>query len=121
MRTILTTAAIGAFAFAATTPVLALDAGNQAQPTPVQTMDKQPDISADKTGAINRVVLEPGKNSFTEDQAKNRIESAGFTNVSALKMDAQGIWRGTASKGATNVSVGLDFKGNVAADTAAAQ
>lgn len=56
-----------------------------------------------------------GANSFTESQAKGRIEEAGYSGVSALKKDDMGIWRGTASKNGQNVPVGLDFKGNVVA------
>lgn len=56
-----------------------------------------------------------GANSFTEGQAKSRIEAAGFSGVSALKKDDQGIWRGTATKGGASVPVALDFKGNVVA------
>jgi putative membrane protein len=118
MKTILTAAVIGAFAFAAASPALALDAANQ----PIQRIiEQQPAASNEVTGTINRVQLVPGKNSFTENQAKQRIEKSGFTSVSALTMDAQGIWRGTASKGAMTMKVGLDFKGNVAADHAKAQ
>jgi hypothetical protein len=54
-----------------------------------------------------------GANSFTEGQAKSRIEAAGFTNVSGLMKDKDGIWRGTASKGGANSNVALDFQGNV--------
>lgn len=118
MKQILTAAAIGALVFATATPVLALDPGAKA---PADTMQAVPETSPEQTGAINRVTLEPGENSFTENQAKDRIVDAGFTNVSPLKLDAQGIWRGTASKGSASVNVGLDFKGNVAADSAAAQ
>src|ERR1700748_82408 len=50
-----------------------------------------------------------GANSFTEGQAKSRIESQGFTNVSALTKDDQGIWRGNATKDGRNVIVSLDF------------
>ena len=57
----------------------------------------------------------PGANSFTEDQAKSRIQDAGFTEVSNLKLDDQGIWRGQASKGGKSVSVALDYQGNVVA------
>jgi len=56
-----------------------------------------------------------GANSFSEGQARDLIESKGFTNVSALMNDGQGIWRGTASKGAAKVSVSVDYKGNVTA------
>src|SRR3954464_11916301 len=54
----------------------------------------------------------PGANSFTEGQAKSRIESQGFTNVSALTKDDQGIWRGKATKDGRNVTVSLDFHGD---------
>ena len=54
-----------------------------------------------------------GANSFTEGQAKSRIESAGFTNVTALKKDDKGIWRGKASKGGSSTDVSVDFQGNV--------
>ena len=129
MKKILTAAAIGAFALATVTPVLALDADKQTemQPTqkvieqPADATQKMPEASPEQTGAINRVTLEPGENSFTENQAKERIQAAGFTDVGTLTLDEQGIWRGTASKGATSMQVGLDFKGNVAGDGTAAQ
>ena len=56
-----------------------------------------------------------GSNSFTENQAKDRATAAGFSNVTALKKDANGIWRGTAADGAKTVTVSIDFKGNVVA------
>ena len=56
---------------------------------------------------------EAGANSFTEAQAKDRIEKAGFTQVAGLKKDDQGIWRATATKGGAQVNVSLDFRGNV--------
>ncbi len=55
-----------------------------------------------------------GANSFTEAQAQERIEKAGFTEVKSLKKDDQGIWRGTAKQGDKQVNVALDFQGNVA-------
>ena len=54
-----------------------------------------------------------GANSFTEGQAKSRIESGGYTNVSGLKKDDSGVWRGKASKGGKSMDVSLDFQGNV--------
>jgi putative membrane protein len=102
MKKLLTAALAGAIAVTMTTPVFAFDA-QAATPEP----------STETTGSINRVPLLPGENSFTEGQAKDRIEGAGFTNVSALMLDQQGIWRGKAVKGSTPVSVGMDFKGTV--------
>jgi hypothetical protein len=55
----------------------------------------------------------PGANSFTEAQAKDRIEKAGFTSVSDLAKNEDGIWVGTASKGGASVQVMLDYQGNV--------
>jgi hypothetical protein len=54
-----------------------------------------------------------GANSFTEGQAKSRIEEKGFKNVSALKKDADGVWRGKASQGGKSMNVSVDFQGNV--------
>jgi hypothetical protein len=54
-----------------------------------------------------------GRNSFTEGQAKSRIEEAGYTNVTSLKKDDNGVWRGKASKGGATANVSVDFQGNV--------
>ena len=56
-----------------------------------------------------------GANSFTMDEARRRIEAGGFTQVSGLKKDGDGIWRGQAMKGGTSVSVFCDYQGNVGA------
>lgn len=54
-----------------------------------------------------------GENSFTEAQAKDRIADAGYTDVSMLKLDDKGVWRGTAMKDGRSIPVGLDYQGNV--------
>jgi len=54
-----------------------------------------------------------GANSFTEGQAKSRLESNGFTNVSGLAKDNTGVWRGKASKGGQSIDVSVDYQGNV--------
>jgi hypothetical protein len=54
-----------------------------------------------------------GRNSFTEGQAKSKIEEAGYSNVTELKKDDAGVWRGKASKGGSAASVSVDFQGNV--------
>jgi hypothetical protein len=56
-----------------------------------------------------------GRNSFTEGQAQSAIEKAGYTNVTGLKKDDNGVWRGNASKGGASTSVSVDFQGNVIA------
>lgn len=59
--------------------------------------------------------LEQGANSFTEGQTKSRLEGAGLTNVMDLKKDDGGIWRGKAMRDGKSVTVGFDYKGNIAA------
>ncbi|WP_419826680.1 hypothetical protein [Sphingomonas sp.] len=54
-----------------------------------------------------------GANSFTEKQAQDHIARSGFTKVSPLRKDSNGVWRGTAVKDGRTTPVGLDFKGNV--------
>lgn len=73
--------------------------------TPAVTTTDTPDASAPVAGA----------NSFTEEQAKSRIEEAGYSEVSALTKDDKGVWRGEASKDGMSVSVALDYQGNIVA------
>ncbi len=54
-----------------------------------------------------------GANSFTMGEARSRIASNGFTNVTDLAKDTDGVWRGHADKDGTNAAVWLDYKGNV--------
>ncbi|AYJ87431.1 hypothetical protein D3Y57_17725 [Sphingomonas paeninsulae] len=54
-----------------------------------------------------------GRNSFTEAQAQGRIAKAGYTDVSALTKNENGVWQGTAMKAGAKVNIGLDYKGNV--------
>ena len=57
----------------------------------------------------------PGANSFTEGQAKLRIENDGYTAVTGLKKDENGIWQATATKGGQNLKVSVDYQGNIVA------
>lgn len=73
-----------------------------------------------KTPAVNTPNSPPnpgapaaGANSFTEGQAKSRIEAKGFTAVSGLKKDDAGVWRGQAQQSGKPVAVSVDFQGNV--------
>jgi putative membrane protein len=63
--------------------------------------------------ANNPAAPVPGANSFTEGQARSKIEASGYTNVSGLKKDGNGVWTGSATKGGQTVNVKLDFQGNV--------
>ncbi len=54
-----------------------------------------------------------GANSFTEEQARDRAVSWNVTDVSALVLDEKGIWRGVGKLDGAEVSVAVDYKGNV--------
>ncbi|MGA0595702.1 PepSY domain-containing protein [Enterovirga sp. CN4-39] len=68
-----------------------------------------------KAQFVAPTALEQGANSFTEGQAKSRLEGAGLKDVTDLKKDDQGIWRGKAMHDGKSVTVGFDYKGNIAA------
>ena len=55
----------------------------------------------------------PGASSFTEAQARGAIEAAGYTAVSALTQDANGLWKGTATRDGKSTAVSVDYKGAV--------
>ena len=52
---------------------------------------------------------------FTEDQARSQIEAKGYSNVSGLRKDAKGIWRGNAVKDGLPSNVTLDVDGSITA------
>jgi hypothetical protein len=58
---------------------------------------------------------ERGANSFAESQARSLVESQGYSDVSALVNDKDGVWRGTAKKAGTKVGISVDYKGHVTA------
>lgn len=85
-------------------------AQNQAPPA-----QQQPGNRAINTeGTNNSSAPVAGANSFTEGQAKSRIEAGGFSNVTELKDDS-GVWRGKGMKDGKSVTVSVDFQGNVIA------
>jgi hypothetical protein len=102
MRTYL---AIAAAAVMITGAAMAQPANRDANTPAVNTPNAPPNPGAPVAGS----------NSFTEGQAKSRIESNGFSNVSELRKDDQGVWRGKAMKDGKSVTVNLDFQGNVTA------
>jgi len=63
--------------------------------------------------AMATPVAAKGRNSFTEAQARGRMEKAGYTNVTKLVKNPNGVWQGSATKDGKPVLLGLDYKGNV--------
>ena len=76
----------------------------------------KPDANRPETAhAAANAKLEEGANSFTEAQTRKRLEEAGYKDVKGLTKDDKGIWRGEAMLNGKPAKVGVDFKGNVAA------
>ena len=81
--------------------------------SPQSTSATPPAVSTSNAESKTTAAPVPGKNSFTEAEARKRVESFGYTDVSALKQDTQSIWRGTAMKGGQQMAVALDYQGNI--------
>jgi hypothetical protein len=103
MRKLLLTGAIVAIAIPAMAQQPSPPANRNANTPAVNTPNSPPNPGAPVAGA----------NSFTEGQAKSRIEAHGFTSVGQLKKDRDGVWRGTATQSGKSVKVSVDFQGNV--------
>ena len=93
---------------AATLPLLA------AGPVLAQTSGTTSPVTA--ATAPSAAAPVPGANSFTEGEARKHIESHGFTDVSGLRKDDQGIWHAEAKQNGKKGRVALDFKGNVVSE-----
>ena len=106
MRTLISIAAL-AFLVGGLAPALAQSS------SPQSTSATPPAVSTSNSESKTTAAPVPGKNSFTEAEAKKRLESFGYTDVSALQQDAQSIWHGTAMKGGQQMPVALDYQGNI--------
>jgi len=115
------TAAIAATLFTAS--ALAQNYGGAAQPATPNESTTTTNNTANTNGPSNPAVKTSegnnpgapvaGANSFTEGQAKARIESRGYASVSGLAKDRNGLWRGKAMRDGKAVNVTLDYQGNV--------
>ena len=89
-------------------------ADRQTTTSPAAEGPQNPAVRTEEGNNATRPVA--GANSFTEGEAKSRIEAKGYANITELKKDDQGIWRGKAQQNGRSVSVALDYQGNVFAD-----
>jgi hypothetical protein len=105
MRKLMTTILLLAAALPASAQTTSPPANRDANTPAISSPNSPPNPGAPAAGA----------NSFTEGQAKSRIEERGFKNVHDLKKDHAGVWRGKADQNGKAVNVSLDFQGNVVA------
>lgn len=88
-------------AFIAVAPAAALAQTATTSPMPAPT------APADANAPL------PGANSFTEGQAKSRLEASGYSSVMDLKKDDMGVWRGRAMINGQQTGVTVDYRGNI--------
>lgn len=91
--------------------MVAISAAASAQNPPAQSQPNNNAVNSPGQNNSNKPVA--GRNSFTEGQARSKIEDAGYSAVTDLKKDDNGVWRGKASKGGSATAVSVDFQGNV--------
>ena len=88
-------------------------AAASAQTPPTTGSATPPAVARDKGDSNTTAAPVAGKNSFTEAQARERLEKHGYTDVSALAKDDKSVWRGKAMKSGKSVDVAVDYQGNV--------
>jgi len=120
MRTLILLAATATLLAACGEPVNAPAAADKGD-NPVVAAPRGPGNEAvDTTPTRDDAAQTVAANSYTEGQARTAIESAGYTDVSALTQSGTGLWQGTATRDGQALSVSVDFKGVVTATTPAA-
>ena len=63
---------------------------------------------------VEATALQPGPNSLTERQVRERLAAVRCNSVRFLRKDGQGIWRGLAWHAGREVAVAMDARGRVA-------
>ncbi len=59
--------------------------------------------------------MTPGLIPFPKDEAMRRLQALGYRDVGKLVLDAEGIWRTTATMNGKTVQVSIDVQGEVLA------
>ncbi|MGF6174389.1 PepSY domain-containing protein [Ensifer sp. 4252] len=99
----------------AATAILVAGALNAYAQTPTPSPEAEtPAVATPDT--TNPTAPVAGANSFTEEQARARLEENGYTAISGLKLDDKGIWQASATKDGKAVTVALDYQGNIVAN-----
>jgi hypothetical protein len=98
-------------ALVAMTLALALNGASAFAQTPAQSGPQNPAVKTESGNNSNMPVK--GANSFTMAEARSHIMGQGYTQVTGLKKDSAGVWRGTAMKDGQRVPVSVDYQGNV--------
>ncbi len=76
------------------------------------------DNQAVVTTPANATTPAHGANSFTRGEVSRRLAARGFSHVTGLKKDSNGVWRGQAMHDGAATAVWVDYKGNSGAGDA---
>jgi hypothetical protein len=87
----------------------------QAQDHPMASDHAAQNPATHAPDKMTHAPLARGKNSFTQKQARSRLEKAGYSHVTNLAQDQDGLWQARAMHHGKWVNAAVDFKGNVAA------
>ena len=83
---------------------------------PCSTTTTPPPLSSPQTPTPLPPVSQPSaRGAFTADQAKTRIEEAGYSSVAGLRKEPKGVWQATGVKDGLTVSITLEADGKVSA------
>ena len=82
-----------------------------AQNMPAQSGPQNPAVKSMNQNNSSMPVA--GANSFTKGEAIKQIEAKGYTRVTRLKKDPNGVWRGMAMKDGHSGPISVDYQGNV--------
>jgi hypothetical protein len=85
--------------------------GAFAQNTPAQSGPQNPAVKSMHDNNSSAPIA--GANSFTKAEALKQIEAKGYTHVTRLKKDKNGVWRGRAMKDGHSGPISVDYQGNV--------
>jgi hypothetical protein len=84
-----------------------------AQSSTERTTTAPPALSNPSNASKTAAAPVAGKNSFTEDQVKKRLEDHGYSQISEVIKDTNSIWHAKASKAGHTTMVKLDYQGNI--------
>ena len=87
----------------------------QAQDHPMASNQADQNPATHAPDKMTHAPLARGKNSFTMKQAQSRLMKAGYTHITNLAQDQDGLWQARAMHHGKWVNAAVDYKGNVAA------
>jgi hypothetical protein len=87
----------------------------QDQPPPAASLQAPANPAVKSPDDTASAPLAKGHNSFTKSEALSRIKKAGYSQVTGLTLDANGLWQASGMRDGQSVKVALDYKGDVAA------